>query len=379
MLPNDNNPLTSLFGPGYCELHNLSATEAAVVDVLSQGRNFTEPLAEQIAGLKKQLLCLEAIQKLELPNYKELEQLAQIHREATFPYARFQLMFKSIWNSIHHNLSTSEVTLLNTLFAELSAWIGLQNEFATEKAPNLINSIGTGNQPVQVLNALASIALREHVTLDYKSIELRTEDLPGLSITLLNNYISFGVAAKLMFSPETGEADIRTIYSAYASEIFRENGMQYSEFMFRQELGDFVELACAYFANQFLLSDKLFELTYNQRFLSNRREALELFIVFVKTIPLLGFPSTGVPYLQVCLSYSGLISFETSHNFAQISEPLANESFWPLAWFGLRKEEVVQQSPEWRASLAQRVAAILNPDAKLWVERALKALHFPQN
>ena len=377
MLPNDNSPLVSLFGPSYCELHNLSSTEAAVVDVLSHGRNFAEPLEAQISSLKKQLLCLEAIHKLDLPNFKQLEQLAQLHREATFPYSRFQLAFRSIWNSIHSNLSKAEITLLNTLFTELSSWIGIQNEYATDEAPNLINVIRSGEQTVQVLDAVSSIVLREKVVMTYKSQELKTEDIPALSITLLSSYISFGVAAKLLFSPETKEAEIRTIYASYASEIFRENGTQFAEFMFRQELSEFVELACAFFANQFILSDKLFELTYNQRFLTNRRTNLELFMAFAKAISFMGFPSTGVPYLQLCFSLSGLLSFDTSHNFAQVSEALANESFWPLAWLGLSREEIKEQSPEWQAKLSEHVAAIPNPDAKLWVERALKALHLP--
>lgn len=378
MLPNDNQPLCNLFGSGYALLHNLSPTEAAVVDVLSQGRNFAESLENQIESLKKQLRCLELIQKLNLPNLSELERLAQRHREASYPFTKFQLTFKTLWDAIHGNLSSSEIALLNTLFPQLNAWIEMQHEYASEKTPNLINVLASGEQPTEILNALASMVLREKAAFEYKSTYLRTEDIPGQSITLLNNYISFGVAAKLMFSPQTGEAEIRTIYSAYMSEIFRENGTQYAEFMFRQELGSFLELACSYFASQFVLSDKLFELTYSQKFLINRRTTLELFTVFAKTISLMGFPSDSIIFLHSCLSLSGLISFDTGHNFAQISENLAKESFWPLAWLGLGKEQIERETPEWRAELAKHIAAIPNADAKLWVERALKALHLPK-
>jgi hypothetical protein len=374
MLPNDGASLSLVFGESYTRLHNLTASEIGTVDVLSQVRNFNQPLSDQIRSMQKQLQCLERIQAMELPNYEQLEQLARIHRTATLPYARFQMAFKSMWSYIHVNRPSEEIRALGQLFKDLGTWIELQEEFSSEECPNVINGVVSGPQTTEILDQISSIILREKVQLQYKDTVLKTSEIPTIPTNLLHNYASFSVVAKLMFDPTTEEKDIRTIYASYANLILKRKGVQYAESMLRQDLNSFFELASTYFVHELTLSTKLLALTDNVRFEENRNSAIALFEIFAALIPYVGVPTTLT--LRSCFFGADIDNFESSHKFIQMTKQPAKEAFWPLAWLGL--ENTVQLSAEDREKL---LAGIPNPDAKLWVERAFVSdtRNVPQN
>jgi hypothetical protein len=362
MLPNDGASLGVVFGESYAELHRLTPAEVGAVDVMSQVRNFSQPLAEQIEHMRKQLRCLERIQTM--PNFDKLEQLARIHRSATLPYARFQMAFKSVWNSIHSNRPPEEIQVLAQLFRDLGARIELHAEFSTEECPNIINGLVSGPQSIEVLDRVSSIILRKKVELQYSDTVLKTSEIPTVPTSLLHNYASFSVVAKLMFDPTTEEKEIRTIYAAYANLILKKKGVQYAECMLRQDLNSFFELASTYFIHELTLSKMLYGLTGDIRFVENRSYAIEMFKIFAALVPYVGVPTSLA--LRSCFFCAEIDNFESSHKFIQITKQPAKEAFWPLAWLGFT--DAAQLSPGDREKL---LASIQNPDAKLWVERAL--------
>lgn len=365
MFPNDGAPLATLFGTCYAELHGLQQSEVGIVDVLSQVRNFNQPIAEQIEAMRKQLKCLEFIESKKLPNYDQLEKLAQVNRNANAPYARFHSTFKSMWLSIHSNIPAKDIQALGQLFKELGAWIELQEEFSSDERPNLINSLNTGAQTVDVLNQVSSVVLRQKVELQYSSLELKTYEIATISASLLCSFASFGVIARVLLDQKTCETDIRTIYASYANTILSTKGVQYAELMLHQDLCSFAELVSTFFSHQFVLSTKLFAMTNDSRFVDNRVAMVDLFKSFAMLIPYIGVPTTLT--LRSCLFSTEMKTFDSSHRFAQVTKQPAKEAYWPLMWLGV--EDPAKLSAEQREKL---LVDIPNPDAKLWVERALK-------
>lgn len=359
--------MTALFGTCYAELHGLEPNEVGIVDVLSQVRNFNQPIAEQIEAMRKQLKCLEFIESRKLPNYDRLEKLARVNRSANAPYARFHNTFKSMWLSIHSNLPVSDIEALGQLFKELGTWIGLQEEFASDERPNLINSLNTGAQTVDVLNQVSSVILRQKVELQYSSLDLKTYEIATISAFLLCGYASFSVIARVLLDPATNESDIRTVYAAYANAILSTKGVQYAEFMLHQDLCSFAELAATFFSHQFALSTKLFAMTNDARFVENRAAMVDLFKSFALLIPYLCVPTTLT--LRSCFFSTEMKNFDSSHKFIQVTKRPAKETYWPLLWLGVSHEEIAGLSAEQREKL---LVDIPNPDAKLWVERALR-------
>lgn len=362
MLPNDGISLVALFGSTYEELHGLTSLESSTVEVLVHARNFSQTLPEQLQALRKQLNCLERIHDMALPNQAELEKLARVHRNALQPYIRFQTAFKGIWNSLHENLPAEKLAASLEWLERLTVWTNMQREFNSEVP--FLNDLHTGLQTLETFNRLSSLVLGEKVNLAYKDVTLKASETLTVPGAALRDFAKLRTLLQTLLNSQSVEADFRSIYFDYAALILKEQGVQFAELMLRQDLNLLFDLAANYFQFQLIFTVKMHALTDDPRFLEAKKLAIEGFRNFAQLIPFVGVPLTLA--VRSCQILTDLKCFETSHKFIQTTKQRAHEAYWPIEWLGF--EPGTKFTEEQRELLAK----IPNPQAKLWVERALE-------